>query len=1422
MANRWEPMKERLKKAVFTLVQSHKARKLSIGFLCFCACLFFLYAALGFWALPAYVKSRMETMAREELQRTLVIDRIDFNPFSLTLDIQGASLSEPGSDARFAAFEQLYVTVSPASVFRLTPVVTEFRLVKPFVHVVRFPQDRRNFDDIVSLFSAPESEKGGEPDAVPERRPQNAAERRAAIKKRRFGIYNFQIVDARLELENREEGTRTLISDFHVGLPYLYRGPIKGIPRHVEPKFEAMVNGKRLEIVREKPTPQSRDSILRFNMDHIDLTRVFHYLPLNPAYRLREGWLDLHLSLYIHRPKEAQTSVDIGGQAMLRSIGMTRHGKPFFSMEKLDLQLGANSPDRRAYRIDRLEIVRPELHVASDKNGALDLADLLARADGEAALPEEAVSGEEGGADSVTQAEEAKGMTFSLGELRVRKARMHYADHAGGAVSLQEVDLLVQDAEMVPGAQRLKVGLIHSPGGRFDAALYGGTPDKVAETGGKPAEDAPGFTVQVGKFSMGNWQGKVRYAVSRDATAGVFSAALSRLGVAVEDAQVDMQKQAVNVARIRSAGGRFDVLMENAPPVMPVASAGDKADAPWHIRAGRIEVADWSGKARNSNRLDPFETPFFATLSRMGITVDEVDVRLKERIASVGAVRSAGGMVEMALEPYSNKPSSGGRRAAARAKLLAAVMDAQKALPEKGFAVSIGKLAVSDWAARLKNLNTTDVAGLPVSGQASQVHLAAADIRLDTAKRSITVGEVTSRKGVLAGQIEKHEKAVTGKAPANETPVVMPSASPYAVNIGKLALAGWSVKGRNVNLEKSLGASLTDLVVTAQDMSFPFGQPARLSVRATVNGTGKLAADGKVGISPLDVDMALDMKEVSIVAIQPYIDDYVNLTMNRADLSLTGQVRLKETPAGLLEGGYKGDAALSRLHTVDQINKDTFVRWHALALKEIDANMAPLSVRIGEAELNRFFARVILNPDGRLNLRNILRSRAGGQTSLTETENELDDLAAAGDKRQYLAGEKGNMTTRPVKPDVADIGKVAGTPLVTVDKLVLKKGRVRFTDNFIKPNYTANITEMEGTVSGVSSAPDAVARLDLRGLVNHAPLVAAGTISPMREHLTLDVKAQVRGMELAQFSSYTTRYLGYGIDKGKLSFDVAYKLEDGVLVAQNRLILDQLTFGEKAPGEPVTSLPVELAVSLLKDSNGVIDISLPIGGSLEDPSFSIGGILAKVFLSSLKRVILSPFAFLSIEFGKGAEMAWLDFEPGSAVIPEKEAAKLEALAKAFAGRPELKLDITGRYDPSADRAGLARAAIQRKVRMLKRKDIQEKGQSVAMSRLTVEENEYPALLERVYREEDIKKPRNLIGMQKKLTVKEMEALMEAQYQATEEEFLALAYQRAEQVKAWLVEKGKIADSRIFILASKAGEAGEHGETAARADFAVGK
>ena len=1415
-------LKETIKESAFKMARFRVARRVGLGVLGVLICLFLVYAAVGFWVLPSYLKSRAQSMASEKLHRQLVIHKLELNPFTLTLNVEGLRLSEPDSEAHFVSFDRLQVGLSAFSILRMTPVVTELTLVKPFVRVVRFSDGTLNFDDIAGLFREPEGEK---PQGEPATQPQTAEARRAERQNRRFGIYNVQIVGAQIELEDREKDTRTVVSELNAGLPYLYRGPVKGIKRHVEPHFEALVNGERFEILREKPSEDSRDRILRFNMDHIDLKSVFHYIPLNPAYRLNDGRLDLHLSLYVHRPKDGETTMDVSGRATMRSVRMTQNGKPFLGLEKLDVVLGTNSLASSAYRIDRLEVVQPEIHAVSNKAGVLNVADLLAHADMATASVEGGQAKEAGGVRPVsagkTEQAEPKGATLAVMELVVKRGRFHYADQSDALpldASVSGFDLAVKDAEVDFDARIVKVGEIQSSAGRFDVALQNGAAAVADGKAVKKADTASAFTVQVGKLGISNWNGTLKNDNRGDFAALPVLASISRFGLNGEQIGIDMGKQAISVAQVRSVGGSFDVLMENHPPSVPVTSGKEKtATAPYSIQIGKIDVADWRGKLKNSNRHDPFERPFSAALSGLGVTVDNVEVSMKDRTVAIAGVSTKGGKADVELEPY-QKPAYTGKRAQARAALLAAVLEAKKAQPAEGFAVSVGKAAVADWSARVKNQNTTDRAGLPVSGRAEKMDLTLSNVKLDTKKRDINIGEMASKSMILAGQLEKHEKVQAKKANEGVKPVVMPSEDPYSVHIGKLAITGWSAKGRNTNLKNPLGGSVTELAVTGQDLSSVPGSANRLSVRAIVNKTGKLAADGKLGLAPLSVDVALKVQDVNVVAIQPYIEDYVNLTLNRADLSLEGHLLLKEDQDGGYEGGYKGDVAIAQLRTVDQISKDSFIRWNRLALRDVDARLKPFAVHVREGELDRLFARVILNADGRLNLRNVLRSDAGGQRSLTQADSELDDLAdSVTDKKSAVTG-KGSVTVGKVTPDAGGAGH--HPPLVFVEKLILKKGQVRFTDNFIKPHYTANISEMEGTITGLSSNPDAAARLDIRGQVNRAPLTVAGTISPFRESLALDVKAHVRGMELAQFSSYTAKYIGFGIEKGKLSFDVTYKLEDGVLVAQNRLILDQLTFGEKAPGEPVTDLPIELAVSLLKDRNGVIDINLPIGGSLDDPEFSIGGILARVFLGSLKRVILAPFSFLSLKYGGGAELAWLNFDPGSAEIPESEIPKLQALAEAFAERPALRLDITGRYDPAADREGLAKAAIQRKVRALKRKDLQEKGQTAVMSQLTVSEGEYPQLLERVYKDEDFKKPRNFIGMQKTLSVPEMEKQMIDNSEVTEEEFLALANRRSERVKAWLVETGKVADSRIFLLASKAGEAGENGETAARVDFAI--
>ena len=236
------------------------------------------------------------------------------------------------------------------------------------------------------------------------------------------------------------------------------------------------------------------------------------------------------------------------------------------------------------------------------------------------------------------------------------------------------------------------------------------------------------------------------------------------------------------------------------------------------------------------------------------------------------------------------------------------------------------------------------------------------------------------------------------------------------------------------------------------------------------------------------------------------------------------------------------------------------------------------------------------------------------------------DAGPAPGGRRREANPRRRPTSRPAAP--------AGTtpPPVRIGKVTLQGGDVNFTDLFIKPNYSADLSEIGGSVLGLSSELNTTADVELRGrFAKTAPVEIKGKINPLIRNLFLDLAANVRDIELGPFTPYSGKYVGYAIEKGKMSFDVQYKIENRKLAAKNKLVLNQLTFGEKVQSPQATKLPVLLAVALLKDRNGVIDVNLPISGSLDDPKFSIGGIVIHIIFNLIEKAVTAPFALIGAD-----------------------------------------------------------------------------------------------------------------------------------------------------------------------------------------------
>ncbi len=665
--------------------------------------------------------------------------------------------------------------------------------------------------------------------------------------------------------------------------------------------------------------------------------------------------------------------------------------------------------------------------------------------------------------------------------------------------------------------------------------------------------------------------------------------------------------------------------------------------------------------------------------------------------------------------------------------------------------------------------------------------------RLDLARHELQAGEVLA-KGVRVLVRRAADGALDWVKPPALRAVQASqkdTSAPWKITVAKCAGEDIGLRFEDAAVSPASTQTLDGLGFEATNLSTGPGETVGLAARFQFNRKGQVEIAGDAKLFPFAAELKVAVKGVELLPLQPYFGEKLNIEVTRGQVALDGKLALGMDRAAAgkgLSGGFAGRATIGDFRSVDKVNSADFLKWKSFHFGNIDARHNPDSLSVGDVALADFFARVIVSPEGKLNLLQMVRR---------------DGRAAAPAGGAPVAAGDG----KAVAPVAAD----GALPPVSIGKVTVQGGSVRFTDNFIKPNYSANLKQIGGRVSGLSSAADSSAEVDLRGSYdNVAPLSITGRINPLSAKPTLDVQADIKGLELTPLSPYAGKYAGYAIDKGKLSVSVKYKIENNRLEAENRLFIDQMTFGETVDSPDATKLPVLLAVSLLKNRNGEIDINLPVSGSLDDPQFSVGGLVVQVIANLLVKAVTSPFALLGLASGGSGELSGVDFDYGLSVIAPPAQRRLESLANALLDRPSLKLEIEGGADTEQDREGLKRARIDRKVRALKREEAPDGGAAA------VGAEEYPALLERVYRAEKFPKPRNLIGMVKTLPVAEMEKLMLAHSVVDDDDLRALGERRAKAVRDWLVGR-EVPAERLFLLPAKldATDAGSGADEKAR-------
>ena len=1361
---------------------------------------------LGLWAvswlgLPPLLKWQGEKIGSEQLGRSVRIGAVDFKPWTLELSLSDVAIGgADGAPDQFSV-QRVYVDAELESLLRLAPVVDALRIESPTVRLTHLGDGHYDIDDILARLAArPQPAEPGEP--------------------ARFALYNIELQGGRIDFDDRTVGRQHEVRDLQLSLPFISNLPSERQIK-VLPRLAFVANGSAFDSRAEAlPFDDSMQTDAAFRISALDLKPYLGYLPSGLPIRLQAATVDADLRLgFAQAPKSAARLS--GTLAVTGLSAQDAQGADALAFDSLKINLADVRLFERRVHLSAVELSGPRVAVRRDKNGQLNL------------LP-------------------AAGTTPDAPEKAADQAKPAPTKAASAPAS---------------------------------AASAASLPASAASAPARAAAPVP-WQVLVDKFDLRG--GSVDVTDDSTASAHAPAAALRLEGIELAASAINYPtEQPVSFQGAATLAGT-----EGLSPAVPGAAApatrrGAKAaPAPAAARAATLKF-EGSATARLAEvqaHIDgvplalagPYLAPYLvprltgqldAELGLRWAEAPAADKPADLKLTAEKLVLSQLMLADAGSSAKAAKPAARG----ARGKSARATRAAEPL-------VSVGQVALGKVQVDLPGRSVT----------VGKLDIDAPRLNVERDAKSAWMFEDWLRSGEAA-PAPPASKAKSGK-----------SAEPdWKVRVAEFDLSGGTVGWRDLVPAEPVEAELSQLKIDAKQLELNGKQPmpVNLSVRVGAGRTepGQLSWRGKVDLQPLSAQGAVDAQRLPMHALEPYFGDLLNIDILRADSSFKGQVAFTQTAKGP-RVRVQGDARVEELRTHSRPGTaaadpslgaaaagpggatakapaaatggqgarrgsqaalapmaaaagglgEEFVSFKQLRLGGVDVQLEPgkpPQVEVKDTVLSDFYARIILHANGRLNLQDVVK-RPDGETPETATAAPAAAQIAAARAPVSAMPATGEMSgggaaapapTAPAAPAKAEpVDPMA--PVIRFGPVRLANGHVLFSDRFIRPNYSADLTQLNGSLSAFSSVAPAgapqMADLQLTGRAEgSAPLAITGKLNPLAKPLALDIRAKVTDLELPPLSPYSVKYAGHGIERGKLSVDVTYAIQpDGQLTATNKLVLNQLEFSEPVAGAP-TSLPVKLATALLADSNGVIDLDLPISGSLNDPQFSLGPIIFKAIVNLIGKAITAPFTLLARSLGgaAGEDMSHVAFDAGSAQLGAKAREQLDKIAKALTDRPQLKLTVVGAADLAGEREGYQRERLKALVAAEKRgaaptvaaaapgqagprkpefaaksgakEDVSTPAKAASDSKeaaTAVSEAEYPQLLRQLYRRADVPgRPRNAVGMLRDVPVGEMEALLMTHIEVGEDAIRQLAVQRGVAVKDYLVARDLPSD-RVFL------------------------
>ncbi len=651
-------------------------------------------------------------------------------------------------------------------------------------------------------------------------------------------------------------------------------------------------------------------------------------------------------------------------------------------------------------------------------------------------------------------------------------------------------------------------------------------------------------------------------------------------------------------------------------------------------------------------------------------------------------------------------------------------------------------------------------------------------VKLDMANHRIALGALSlGGLDLPVARLKNGTLSTSQWLPPQNTPAGE-AAPAWTLGLDNFSLSDASLHVEDRTVQPAAKLDLTAISVIAQGVDSDQTKPVSLKFGAAINGKGRVEADGVVTPASRAADLKLSVSGLSLKSASAYLNHPV-LDLRSGELNVSGTLNSSGGEHAVLH--FKGDAGIDNLGVYERTGKSLLLSWRGLKLTGIDYRSNPGQVDIARARLSRPVGGVVILPDRSFNFTSLMSPSTSSGVSATPSP----------------------------APALA----------YRLKELDIDGGSMGFADQSIDPGFQARIEALTGNIKNIASDPGAIATIDLKGQVidRFSPVTISGTANLLGYDKNTDISMAFRNIELPIFNPYSGRYAGYAIAKGKLTTQMHYKVVNRALQADHHIIIDQLEWGQASANKPSVPWPVGLVTSLLKDRHGVIDLNLPVKGSLDDPTFRLGPIIWQIIGNLIEKVVTAPFALIGSLFEGADKAQYIAFAPGSPALPAGAADGLAALAKGLGDRPALQLDIPAAPALTEDAVAIADQRIDAQLMAPEIK----KGQSANFTGL--DRDEQHDRLTDLYRAKLGKRPafpESLPALDAKAPAGQPPPDADQQRQMQESiwmrgelrnvflpsnaELVALGSARATAVRDALLAKGDIDPARVFLAGGQAG------------------